>query len=62
MNTESVVHDEDEPSLPLVQWFPRGASMRSPDAVAVAGLALGLFAIAAGVTAAVILTRRALDR
>ena len=63
MHTESVVHDEDEPSQPLVQWFPRGGAIRSvsPDVVTVAGLAIGLFAAVAITTAAVVLTRRMLD-
>ena len=59
MNTDSVLHDEDEPSQPLVQWYPRGGALRSPDVVAAAAVGLALFAIAAGVAAAVILTRRA---
>jgi len=63
MNTESVLHDEDEPSQPIVQWYPRGGSIRSvsPDVVTAAGLAVGLFAVVAITTAAVVLTRRLLD-
>ncbi|HEX8660931.1 MAG TPA: hypothetical protein VF686_03615 [Brevundimonas sp.] len=59
MNTESVVHDDDETSRPLVQWYPRAGGGGAADAVVIAGLALGLFAIAAGVTTALILSRRA---
>ena len=59
MNTDPVVHDDEESALPLVQWYPRVGGGGAADVVVVAGLALGLFAIAAGVTAAVILTRRA---
>ena len=64
MNTESVVYDEDQPSLPIVQWYPRGGPMRSvsPDLVTTASLAAGLFAAVAITTAAVILTRRVLER
>ena len=59
MNTESVVHDDDEPSLPLVHWYPRVGAVRSSEVIAIAGVALALFAVAAGVSAAVILSRRA---
>ena len=61
MNTESVVHDDDETSRPLVQWYPRAGGAGAAEMVVLAGVALSLFAIAAGVTAAVIVTRRALQ-
>ena len=60
MNTEPVVHDDEESALPLVQWYPRVGGGGAADVVVVAGVALSLFAVAAGITAAVILTRRAL--
>jgi hypothetical protein len=62
MNTDPVVHEDDEPSLPLVHWYPRGGPMRSvaPDLLAGAALTLALFAIVSVTAAAVILTRRAL--
>ena len=61
MNTESVVHDDDETTRPLVQWYPRVGGAGAGDMVVLAGVAIGLFAIAAGIATAVILTRRAHD-
>jgi hypothetical protein len=38
MNTDSVVHPDEEPTQPIVQWFPRaGAAQAAPAAAAAAG-------------------------
>lgn len=42
MNTEGVVHPEDEPVQPLVKWFPPGGVERAAPAAAAAGGAVVL--------------------
>lgn len=34
MNTESVVHEEEEPTQPIVQWFPAGGVAKAAPAAA----------------------------
>ncbi len=47
MNTEGVVHpgDEDEPTLPLVQWFPPGGMAQAAPAAAAGAAAIVLGAL-----------------
>ena len=60
MNTDSVLR-EDQPSQPLVQWYPRGGPTRavSPDVIAVAGVAVGFFLTAAVAVGVIAFARRA---
>lgn len=53
MNTDSVIHTEDETSQPLVDWYPPGGPLRAvsshvtvPVAAALGAMALGVLAYA----------------
>ena len=45
MNTESVIRDEEEPTKPIVQWFPAGGVAKAAPAAAAGMAALVLGAL-----------------
>ncbi len=59
MNTEGVVHPDEEPTQPIVKWFPPGGMARTAPAAAAGMAALVLGAL---VYAGFSLTRAALNR
>jgi hypothetical protein len=45
MNTEGLIHPEEEPTRPIVQWFPPGGMAQAAPGAAAAAAALVLGAL-----------------
>jgi len=49
MNTESVIRMDEEPSQPLVDWYPPGGPLRAVSSHVTVPVAAGVSAVALGV-------------